>query len=127
MLVDAHAVAARGVQEFDETGTGLEVVERVFGVDPAFDGVPGGQDVLLFVLEQLAGGDADLFLHDVDAGDFLGDRVFDLNARVHLDEVELAALAQQHLDRAGIDVLHALGGFDSGFAHFLAQVVGQCR
>ena len=47
-------------------------------------------NVLLVVAEFFAGGDADLFLDDVDAGDFLGDRMLDLDAGVHLDEIEFA-------------------------------------
>ena len=42
-------------------------------------------------------------LHEVDAGDHLGDRMLDLDARVHLDEVELAVLVQE-LERAGAAV-----------------------
>ena len=38
--------------------------------------------------EAFAGGDADLRLHEVDAEDFLGHRVLDLQARVGLDEGE---------------------------------------
>jgi hypothetical protein len=46
--------------------------------------------------------DADLRLDDVDAGDLLGDRVLDLDARIDLDEVELAGVGvHQELDRAG--------------------------
>ena len=49
------------------------------------------------ILRSFAGGfgdglalsDQDLCLHDVDAGDFLGHGMFDLNAGVHFDEVEL--------------------------------------
>ena len=47
-----------------------------------------------------AGGDADLLLHQVEAGDHLGDRMLDLEPGVHFDEVELAILIQE-LDRAG--------------------------
>ena len=42
------------------------------------------------VSEGLAGGDAQLRLDEVDVGDFLGDGVLDLDARVHFDEHVLA-------------------------------------
>ena len=45
-------------------------------------------DVLLREGQLLAGGDADHLLDQVEAGDQLGDRVLDLQARVHLQEVE---------------------------------------
>ena len=60
---------------------------------------PRAHDVALAEAQLLAGGDADLLLHDVDAGDHLGDRVLDLDARVHLDEEELVVLVQE-LERA---------------------------
>ena len=41
--------------------------------------------------ERLPGRDAHLGLHEVDVGDLLGDRVLDLDARVHLDEHVAAA------------------------------------
>ena len=57
-------------------------------------------DVALRERQLLAARDADLLLHDVDAGDHLGHRMLDLHARVHLDEVELAVLVQE-LEGAG--------------------------
>ena len=62
--------------------------------------------------ERRAGGDADLLAHQVDAGHRLGDRMLDLQAGVHLDEVELAVL-EQELHGAGAAVLelaHRRGG-----------------
>ena len=50
-------------------------------------------------------------MHEVDAGDHLGDRVLDLEPRVHLDEVELAVLVEE-LDRADAaiaELAHRLG------------------
>ena len=41
--------------------------------------------------QRRAGGDAELRLDEVDAGDLLGDRVLDLDARIALDEEVLAA------------------------------------
>ena len=49
-----------------------------------------------------AGGDADLRLDQVDPGHALGDGVLDLDARIDLDEIELAGVGiLQELDRAG--------------------------
>jgi hypothetical protein len=42
-------------------------------------------------------------LHEVDAGDVLGHRVLDLNARIHFDEVELAGRdVFEEFDGAGV-------------------------
>jgi hypothetical protein len=44
-------------------------------------------------------------VHEVDAGHELGDGMLDLEARVHLEEVEaLAVLVEQELAGAGVDV-----------------------
>jgi len=55
----------------------------------------------------LAGSDADLHLHDVDAGHEFGHRVLDLHPRVHLDEEEFAVL-EQELEGAGAAVADPL-------------------
>ena len=55
-------------------------------------------------------GDADLRLDDVDAGDLLGHRVLDLDARIDLDEVEFAGVGiHQELDGAGADIVGGAG------------------
>src|SRR3989454_962389 len=59
----------------------------ILGVDPALDGVALEAHGVLAVPEPLAVGDADLFAHQVDARDHLGDGVLDLDTRVHLYEV----------------------------------------
>ena len=46
--------------------------------------------------------------HQVDAGHHLGDRMLDLQPRVHLEEVEAAVLVEQELDRAGVGVADRL-------------------
>jgi hypothetical protein len=95
-------------------GRGREL-ERILGVDAAFDGVAAELDVALAEPELLAGGDADLRLHDVDAGDQLGHRVLDLHPRVHLDEVELAVLVEE-FEGAGAAVADLAAGFGAAFA-----------
>ena len=63
-----------------------------------------GQQRVRIEIEALAARDADLPAHEIDAGHHLGDRVLDLQARVHLEEVEPAVLVEQELDRAGVGV-----------------------
>ena len=73
----------------------------ILGVDPALDRVAGEPDVLLPETERPALGDRDLLGNDVQPRDRLGDRVLDLDPRVDLEEVELAAVGvDQELDRA---------------------------
>ena len=61
------------------------------------------------------GGDADLLDDEIEPGDHLGHRVLHLQARVHLDEEELAVLVEE-LDRAGAAVLQLLHGLGDGRA-----------
>ena len=60
--------------------------------------------------------DQQLRLDEVDAGDQLGHRMLDLDARVHLDEVELAVLVEE-LERAGAAVADRAAGLDAALAH----------
>ena len=60
-------------------------------------------------------GDADLLDDQVEPGDHLGHRMLHLQARVHLDEVELAVLVEE-LDGAGAAVLELLHGRGDGGA-----------
>src|ERR1039457_4356518 len=99
--VHANTVSAGNVQELDAAGAGLEVIERVFGVDPALDGVFLKLNVLLVVPEILTGRDADLFLHDIDPRDLLRDGMFDLDTGVHLNEEKLVGGVEQKLDGTG--------------------------
>ena len=72
--------------------------------------MPVGAHVVLGERQQLAGGDAQLQLDEVEAGDGLGDRVLDLQAGVHLQEVELAGgVVEQELDGAGPRVADLAG------------------
>ena len=52
--------------------------------------------------------DTNLLAHQVDARDFFGDGVFDLQARVDLEEPDAAVGLQEELDRAHADVVHVL-------------------
>ena len=58
-------------------------------------------------MEALAGRHVDLRAHEVDAQDFLGDRMLDLQARIHLQKIEIAFRRDDELDRARVAILHA--------------------
>ena len=70
----------------------------------------------------LAGRDLELPGHEILAGDRLGDGMLDLQARVHLEEIERAVAGQQELDRAGAAIADGLGGRDRCRAHAFAQI-----
>ena len=76
--------------------------------------------VCLRHLQIAAGGDADLLEYEVDVGDHLGHRVLDLDAGVHLDEIELAVLVEE-LDRADAEILQFAHRLGDGLADLVAR------
>ena len=80
---------------------GRETILRIFGGDAALHRVPIEADLLLSrqktigIADLRAFADADLCLHQIDAGHFLGNRMLYLDARIDLDKVELAAVGVQ--------------------------------
>ena len=114
--VEPDAGAAGRTVAGDLADVGPEAVGRVLRGDAALQGGALELDRLLGeakVREGLAGGDAQLRLDEVDVGDFLGDRVLDLDARVHFDEDVLAGPLPHGVDEefhgAGVDVVQRLG------------------
>ena len=112
--VQPDAEAAGRAVGGDAAGVGGEVVGRVLGGDAALDGVAVHAHVaLLFdadlrIAEGIALGDEDLGADQVHAGHHLGDGVLHLDAGVHLDEVVVALLVHQELQRAGVHIAHVL-------------------
>ena len=87
----------------DPAGGGREAARRVLGVQARLDGVAARRRRV--ALEPPAGGDVQLQLDEVGAGDRLGDRVLHLQPRVDLHEREALALGLvEELDRAGAAV-----------------------
>ncbi len=74
-----------------------------------------------------AGGHAQLPLDEIEAGDRLGDGMLDLQARVHLHEIECAARIEQEFDRAGADIADGLRRRDGGCAHARAAMPASTR
>jgi hypothetical protein len=114
--------------------SGRKPLARVLGGDARLQGDAADLQLVLAdaqVLEGLAGCNAHLRLHQVDVGDFLGDRVLDLDARVHLDEhvltLTLARGVEQELDGAGVLVAQGLGELDGVGVQRLADGLVQVR
>ncbi len=59
--------------------------------------------------EFLACGHANHLFDEIDSGHELGDRVLDLETRVHLEEEEASVLTGNKLDGAGAVVIDRLG------------------
>ena len=112
----------------DPADVGAESVGRVLGIDPTLEGVAGERDVALGDRECLVLRGPDHQLDDVDAGDLFGDRMFDLEAGVHLEEEELAGLVvDDELDGARRVVPHGGRERHGGAVQAGAGRVGQIR
>src|SRR5574343_1041144 len=123
--IHANARAAWGMPGIDRARRRDEGI-RVFGIDTTLDGVTAELDVFLAEAQLFAGRNADLFLHDIDAGNHFGDRVFDLNAGVHFDEVELAVFIEE-LEGAGAAIANLATGFGTTFTNLGNQFFRDAR
>ena len=94
------------------TGCRHEIIFRVFGINPQFDGMPLRVDLVLCKGQRLTLGNAELHFNDVDAGYHLGDRVLHLNSGVHLKKIEITAGRQKEFNSAGIAVTGLTGDFN---------------
>src|SRR5678815_3036894 len=119
--VEADAGTARRVKSENLPWRRLEVARRIFSIDTAFDDVTSKRWELPDA-ELLPRGDADLLLHQIDPGEHLGDRMLDLDSGIHLHEIERSVLVEEHLDRAGADVVDRLRAGDCGVAHRLSEL-----
>ena len=81
-------------------------------------------DVFLLEGQLLVGGDADLPFDQIDAGHHLGHRMLDLEARIHLDEIEGAVL-ENELHRAGAAIIHRAHRREGGLIKLTAQLGGK--
>ena len=107
--IDSDPEPAGWVEMGDGAGRRPERM-RVLGIDAALDGVPVEAHVLLAERKRRAGRDPDLLDDEVEPGDHFGDGVLDLEARVHLDEVELVVLVEKldGADAAIAEIAHRL-------------------
>ena len=71
------------------------------------------------VFHFFAGRDTNLRLNEIDVRNQFGHGMFDLNARVHFDEIDLAGLVHQKFNRAGVGVTDILERLHNSRAQFL--------
>src|ERR1035441_10354074 len=125
VAVDANAGAAGRMPELDRSGRGHERA-RILGVDAAFDGVAAELHIGLRVGQLLAGRDRELRLDQIDTGNQFGHRMFDLNPRIHLNEIELAILVQE-LERARTAITDRAARLDAALTHLPALLGREAR
>ncbi len=109
--------ALRKLQRDQFAGRRQKAALGIFGIKPRFDRVAGERHLLLRQRQLLAGGNAELPFDQIEAGDGFGDRMLDLQPRVHFHEPEAvlfqaARAVGDELDGAGADIADGLGGGD---------------
>ena len=65
-------------------------------------------------------------LHQIDTGDLFGDPVFDLQARIDLEKVELVS-REQEFDGPNPRIRNMRGDLHRGTLHFQSQLSGEMR
>jgi hypothetical protein len=120
--VDAHARPLRRDEARHAARGRREAAPVILGIDAAFDRVAVARQVAVRRVERGALRDLQLPADQVDAGDHLRHRMLDLDARVHLHEVELAAvLVEDVLDGARAAVADVLAKAHGGLGDDPAQ------
>src|SRR5207302_206247 len=120
--IDAHAGTGRFVDQRDVTEARQEPLLGVLRGQAALNRPAAHGDVFLRQAQHFAGRDTQLRLNQVDAGYELGYGMLDLDARIDLDEVEIARrVVEEKLDRAGVLVRGLAHHGDSGGAQALAR------
>ena len=103
-----------------------EAALGIFRVDARLDRVAAERYLVLLLRQRLARGNAKLPFDEVLARDHFGDRVLDLQPRVHLHEIERAVARERiggdELDRAGAHVADRLCARDRGTSHRAAML-----
>src|SRR3569623_2559884 len=92
----------------------------VLGVDAALDGMTVDDDVLLRAGQVTACSDTNLFQHEIDACNHFSDRMLDLDAGVHFDEIELAVLVKE-LDGTDAEIIHLAHRLGANLANPVAR------
>lgn len=117
--------------DFDLSGIGLEVLGGILRGNTALDSKSTGGDAVLGEAELLqggTGGNLDLGSDNIDAGDFLGDSVLDLDTGVDFNEVISVLLIHQELCGSCVSVVDGLGQSDGipqdGISDILGEILG---
>ena len=91
----------------------------ILGIQPGFDRPPGCRRRT--PRQRQPGSDIELESDEIETGDVLGHRVFDLQPGVHLEEEDPAGPVGEELHRPGAQVADRLGGRPRGVHERLAQ------
>ena len=126
--VDAHLrIGLRFPQMFQKPAGGQKPARRILGIDARLDGMAVDSDLPLVERQRFAAGHAQLPFDQIEAGDHLGHRMLNLQARVHFHEIEISVRLGDELHRARADVAHRLCRLDRRITHLLAARLVHAR
>ena len=94
----------------------------IFGTNPALDGVAPLDNIALGKAQRPPVGDKNLLLDQIDPAHLFGDRMLDLQARVHLEEIVIALPVHQEFDRSGSEITDRTGRSNGITPHTLPQL-----
>src|ERR1041385_8294354 len=121
MAVDTNAAAPRLIVHLDAARAGPEIIEGILCIDAAFDGMAFELEIALRMFERFTHRNHDLIAHQIDAGHFFGDGMFDLDPLIHLEEKEVSVVIHDKLHGTRISIIGFLGDSDGSLAHALAK------
>ena len=99
--IDAHAGAARRLEHVDDAArrTHRSVRPQGFKVHPGLHGIAAAGDAVRELGQRRASRELELEPDEIDARKLFGHRVLDLDPRIGLDEVRVAVLVHEELER----------------------------
>src|SRR4029453_2432825 len=98
MRIDSDASTARRLIKINSPRRRLKVLRRILRANTTLNRVKSGRCMRDVFRKRFARSDTDLLLHQIASVNFLRDRVFDLDAGIHLDKIKMPALTTQKLD-----------------------------
>ncbi len=101
----------------EAAGRRQETFVRILGIDSCLDGMAVDFKLLLRQGQRLAAGDPKLPFDEIEPGDHLRNRMFDLEACVHFHEIETAVLVGDELDGPRADIADRLRGVHGRLSH----------
>src|SRR3546814_3212790 len=123
MGVHTYPMPSRGVKIRDPSRTGSEIIERILGIDPAFDRMHAWK--IMLTRNWNTGGYLDLFFDQIVIDHFFSHRMFYLDAGVHFNEIEFLVFVTQEFNGSADFVIHRPCSCDSGFPHFFPELRGR--
>src|SRR5260370_31631568 len=119
-VVHSNARAAGTLAGNNFSRRGEKIIVGILGVKTNFHGVATRRDGFPGEGQAVPGGNGDLELHEIEAGDLLGDGMFDLQTRVHFQKIKIETRVNEEFYRAGIDVATGARNAHRSVAPFLA-------